>query len=454
MLTTIERINDTVHAVVWGPPLMLLLIGTGLYLSLRLRFFQLTELPLIWRLTVGRLLLRGESRAQADAGALSPFQAVSSAMAGTVGVGNIVGVSTAMYWGGPGALFWMWVIATLGMATKFSEVVLGMQHRRVEAGGAVAGGPMYYIARGVGSPWLAGAYALLTGLAALGSGNMVQAHAVASGLSEMIALPRPLSGAFVVGMVALVILGGVRRIGRTTSYLVPFMAVLYLAGGLVILLRYATALPAALATIVGAAFTPAAPVGAWGGATVMLAMRYGIARGIFSNEAGMGSAAIVHSQAKNTPVRQGLWGTWEVCVDTLIVASVTGLAIMVTGVLGEPDLSPDELAAAAFARGLPGLGRELVFVCLILFAYSTMLTWSFYGEKAWQYLFGAAVVVPYRVVFLAVLYVGAVGALRLVWDISDTLNGMTAVPNLVALLILARLVVDEKESTDSRASQT
>ena len=445
MLSTVEHLNNLVNAVVWGPPLMVLLVGTGVYLSFRLGWIQLTHFLSIWRSTLGRLF---SGRTEAGAGELSAFQAVSSAMAATVGVGNIVGVSTAMYWGGPGALFWMWITAGVGMATKFSEVVLGMKYRQVKAdSGEVVGGPMYYIADGLGRKWLAGAYAFLTGAAALGIGNMVQANTVAASLYETFSLPRPIAGGCVVALVAVVILGGVRRIGRTTSYLVPFMAVLYLAGGMWILLRYAAALPDALATIITSAFTPAAPVGAWGGATVMLALRYGLARGIFSNEAGLGSASIVHAQAKNTPVGQGFWGMWEVCVDTLIVASVTGLVIMVTGVLGQPDTSPGLLAAAAFAQGLPGLGDHLVFICLILFAYSTMLTWSFYGGQAWEYLFGKVAVIPYRVLFLAFLYIGATGGLRLVWDVSDTLNGMMAIPNLIALLVLAKVVEREKQTT-------
>lgn len=443
MLSTIETINKSLNDIVWGPPLMVFLIGTGIYLSIRLGLLQFTMPREIWHATVGRLFL---SRSASNEGELSPFQAVSSAMAATVGVGNIVGVSTAMYWGGPGALFWMWVTAGVGMATKFSEVVLGMKYRRVNSrSGALAGGPMYYIADGLGQKWLAGVYALLTGVAAFGIGNMVQANTVANSLLETIALPRPLAGSAVVILVAAVVLGGVRRIGRTTEYLVPLMAVLYVTAGIFILLRYVSLLPDAFSTIVASAFTPAAPVGAWGGATVMLALRYGIARGIFSNEAGLGSASIIHSQARNTPVRQGFYGIWEVCVDTLIVASVTGLVIMVTGVLGEPDISPGALAVSAFARGIPVFGKELVFVCLVLFAYSTMLTWSFYGEKAWEYLFGKGVIIPYRILFLCFLYLGSVGALKLVWDVSDTLNGMMAVPNLIALLFLARVVVAEKK---------
>lgn len=441
MLATIEELNAAVNSVVWGPFFLVLLLGTGFYLSLRLRFLQFTRLALVWRSTFGHLFT---PRAEVGAGALSAFQAVSSAMAATVGVGNIAGVSTAMVLGGPGALFWMWVTAGVGMATKFSEVVLGMKFRHLNAAdGEVSGGPMYYIAAGLGQKWLAAVYAFLTGVAALGIGNMVQANTVATSIQESTALPPPLSGGLIVFFVALVILGGVRRIGQTAEYLVPIMALVYVAGGVVILVRHLSAVPEAFAAIFAYAFTPAAPVGAWTGATVGAALRYGVARGIFSNEAGLGSASIVHAQAQNTPVGQGLWGIWEVSVDTLVVASVTGLVIMVTGVLGASELPPSALAAAAFARGLPGPGHYLVFLSLVLFAYSTMLTWSFYGEKAWEYLFGRWVVVPYRILFLAFLYVGAVGGLHLVWEVADTLNGLMAVPNLAALLLLAPVVVSE-----------
>ena len=443
LLAVIEEVNTTLNGLVWGPPLMILLIGTGLYLSVRLGFIQFTHAVFMWRTTFGRLFAR---RAAAEEGELSSFQAVSSAMAATVGVGNIAGVSTAIALGGPGALFWMWMTAVVGMTTKFSEVVLGMQYRQTHpTDGQVSGGPMYYIAEGLGQKWLAGVYAFLTGVAALGIGNMVQANTVATSVKESLGVSPTFTGIVVVGCVAVVILGGVQRIGRTAEYLVPTMATLYVLGAGTILLLHASALPGALMTIVTDAVNPAAPVGAWTGATVGAAIRYGVARGIFSNEAGLGSASIVHAQAKNTPVGQGFWGMWEVSVDTLIIASLTGLVILVTGVLGEPDIPASALAAAAFTRGLPMIGGPLVFMCLVLFAYSTTLTWSFYGEKAWAYLFGGWVVLPYRILFLAFLYVGAIGGLQLVWELADTLNGLMAVPNLIALLFLAQLVVKEKE---------
>ncbi len=448
MLTTIDEINSAVNAVVWGPPLMVLLIGTGLYLSVRLSFLQFTHFVYIWRTTFGRFLA---SRTQQQDGELSSFQAVSSAMAATVGVGNIAGVSTALALGGPGALFWMWMTAVVGMATKFSEVVLGLYYRRT-TNGRMAGGPMYYITDGLGQGWLAGVYAFLTGVAALGIGNMVQANTIATSVSQSFAVSPTLTGIVVVVGVAIVILGGVKRIGQTAEYLVPSMALLYLLGGSVILLLHASALPGAVLTIISHAVQPAAPLGAWAGASLGAAIRYGVARGIFSNEAGLGSASIVHAQAKNTPVGQGFWGIWEVSVDTLIVASMTGLVILVTGVLGEPDIPASGLAAAAFARGLPGVGGPLVLACLVLFAYSTMLTWSFYGETAWAYLFGGWVVLPYRLVFLGFLYVGAIGGLQLVWSLADTLNGLMAVPNLIAVLLLAPLVVRETRRALGRNS--
>lgn len=443
LLATLEEVNTTVNALVWGPPLMILLIGTGLYLSVRLGFLQFTHGVFVWRKTFGRLFV---GMVPAEEGELSSFQAVSSAMAATVGVGNIAGVSTAIALGGPGALFWMWMTAVVGMTTKFSEVVLGMQFRQTNStDGQVSGGPMYYIANGLGQKWLAGLYAFLTGVAAFGIGNMVQANTVATSVRESLGVSPTFTGIIVVGCVAVVILGGVKRIGQTAEYLVPAMAILYVFGAVAILLLHVSALPGALMTIVTDAINPAAPVGAWTGATVGAAIRYGVARGIFSNEAGLGSASIVHAQAKNTPVGQGFWGMWEVSVDTLIIASLTGLVILVTGILGEPDIPASALAAAAFTRGLPVIGGPLVLMCLVLFAYSTMLTWSFYGEKAWNYLFGGWVILPYRVLFLAFLYVGAIGGLQFVWNLADTLNGLMAVPNLIGLLFLAQLVVNEKE---------
>ncbi len=434
--------NDFVNGIVWGPPFMLLLAGTGLYLTIRLGFFQFTHLGHAWRRTFGTFFRRD---AEAQEGAITPFQAVASAMAGTIGVGNIAGVATAIALGGPGAIFWMWMVALVGMATKMAEATLGVKFRQVDADGRVSGGVFYYIENGLGArwKWLALLYAFFAGLAAFGIGNMVQSNTVAHALSTGFSIPSWATGIALVVLVGAVTLGGIQRIAHTAEKIVPFMALVYIAGSLGVLALNFTAIPAAFATIFEYAFSPAPAAGGFAGAAVAEAIRYGVARGIFSNEAGLGSASIVHAQARNTPFAQGLWGMWEVFIDTLVVCTMTAMVILVTGVM-TGGRTGAELTSQAFSTGLPGPGGYLVLISIALFAYTTMLTWNFYGEKSWEYLFGRKVVLPYRLVFLAFLYVGAVGGLQLIWSIADTLNGLMAAPNLVALILLAGVLVRQK----------
>lgn len=434
--------NDWLNGIVWGPPFMILLVGTGAYLTLRLGFFQFTHLRFAWRRTFGTLFRR---RKVAEKGAISPFQAVSSAMAATIGVGNIAGVATAIALGGPGAVFWMWVVALVGMATKLAEATLGLKYRQVDADGHVSGGVFYYIEHGLGRrwKWLALVYAVLAGVAAFGIGNMVQANTMAHALETGMGVPDWVTGLVIMFLVGLVTLGGIRRIAVTAERIVPTMALIYIIGAIGILVSFYDRIPDAFAQIFSGAFTPASAVGGFAGATVGSAIRYGIARGIFSNEAGLGSASIVHAQAQNKPFAQGLWGMWEVFVDTLVVCTMTALVILVTGAIGTGQTGA-ELTSTAFANGLPGIGGWIVLVALVLFSYTTMLTWNFYGEKSWEYAFGRRVVLPYRVIFIGFLYLGAVGGLTTVWDISDTLNGLMAAPNLVALVLLAGVLVKEK----------
>lgn len=438
----IAAANDFVNGIVWGPPFMLLLAGTGLYLTVRLGFFQFTHLGHAWRRTFGLLFRRD---AEVEEGAISPFQAVASAMAGTVGVGNIAGVATAIALGGPGAIFWMWMVALVGMATKLAEATLGVKFRQIDADGRVSGGVFYYIEKGLGArwKWLALLYAFLAGLAAFGIGNMVQSNTVAHALSTGFSIPEWMTGIVIVVLVGAVTLGGIQRIATTAEKIVPFMALVYIAGSLAVLALHFTAIPAAFAMIFERAFSPAPAAGGFAGAAVAEAIRYGVARGIFSNEAGLGSASIVHAQARNTPFAQGLWGMWEVFIDTLVVCTMTALVILVTGVMTSGQTGA-ELTSQAFSTGLPGPGGYLVLVAIVLFAYTTMLTWNFYGEKSWEYLFGRKVVLPYRLVFLLFLYVGAVGGLQLIWSVADTLNGLMAAPNLLALILLAGVLVREK----------
>ncbi len=435
--------NDWLNGIVWGPPFMVLLMGTGLYLTIRLGFFQFTKIGLAWRQSFGRFFKRTKEE---EGGAISSFQAVSSAMAATIGVGNIAGVSTAIALGGPGAIFWMWMSALVGMATKFGEASLGVKYREIDADGNVRGGVMYYIEKGLGPgwKWLAVVYALLAGIAALGIGNMVQANTMADSMSAF-GVPTWVTGGIAILLVGAVILGGVKRIGATAEKLVPFMAVIYVIGSLVVIFMNITQVGSAFGQIFYYAFNPAAAAGGFAGSAVAMAVRFGIARGIFSNEAGLGAASIIHAQAKNSPTRQGMWGIWEVFIDTIVVCTMTALVILTTGVIetGETGAS---LASAAFNAGLPGPGGTIVLLGLVLFSYTTMLTWSFYGEKSWEYIFGKKIILPYRILFLGFLMVGAVGGLELIWNIADTLNGLMAAPNLIALLVLAGVLVKEKNA--------
>jgi AGCS family alanine or glycine:cation symporter len=440
----VELVNGWINGVVWGPPLMILLAGTGLYLTIRLGFFQFTHLGLAWRQSFGRLFRR---TAETESGSVTSFQAVASAMAGTIGVGNIAGVSTAIALGGPGAIFWMWMIALVGMATKFAEATLAVKYRDVAADGTISGGVMYYIEKGLGPnyKWLAVIYAFLAGVAALGIGNMVQANTVAQALRTGLDVPESVTGIAVIVLVGLVTMGGIKRIGQIAEKIVPAMVVVYILGSLIILVLFRAEIPAAFGQIFYYAFNPAPAAGGFAGSAVALSIRYGIARGIFSNEAGLGAASIVHAQATNTPIRQGMWGMWEVFIDTIVVATMTGLVILVTGAMTSGSTSAD-LATEAFSIGLPGPGGILVLLGLIFFSYTTMLTWNFYGEKSWEYLFGRRVIVPYRLIFLAFVYIGSVGGLVLIWDIADTLNGLMAIPNLIALIALAGVIAKTKTS--------
>jgi AGCS family alanine or glycine:cation symporter len=374
-------------------------------------------------------------RPSAGEGSVTPFQAVATALASTVGVGNIAGVATAISLGGPGALFWLWVSGLLGMATKFAEIVVALHYRERDAAGTMRGGAMYTLRR-LGLPWLGGIFALLTALAAFGIGNMVQANSVAHSLEATFGFSPPLVGLVLVVLAGAVILGGIRRIAAFAEVLVPFMALLYLGGGLVTLALHAGAIPAALRLVVDGAFSGTAAAGGFAGSTVALALRYGIARGLFSNEAGLGSAPLVHAAATTDhPVRQGMYGIFEVFVDTLLICTTTGLVILVTGTW-ETGETGAALTAKAFESGLPGVwGDILVTSGLVLFAFSTLIGWSYYGETGIVYLFGSRAALPYRLAWLVFIYLGAVGSLHLVWDIADTLNGLMAIPNLVSVLI-------------------
>jgi AGCS family alanine or glycine:cation symporter len=430
MIDLLTQANAWLNGLVWGPPMLVLLVGTGLLLTIVTGAVQFRRLGTALVEVLGKLRRPGTGE-----GSVSPFQAVATALASTVGVGNIAGVATAIAVGGPGALFWLWVSGLLGMATKFCEIVVALHYRERDDSGIMRGGAMYTLRRR-GLPWLGSIFALLTALAAFGIGNMVQANSVAQSLKASFGFAPPLVGFTLVVMAGAVILGGIRRIAAFAEILVPFMSLVYLGGGLVVVLTHASAIPDALRLVFDGAFSGTAAAGGFAGSTVMLALRYGIARGLFSNEAGLGSAPLVHATANTDhPVRQGMYGIFEVFVDTLLICTTTGMVIMVTGAW-ETGETGAALSGKAFELGLPGTwGHLIVTTGLVLFAFSTIIGWSYYGETGIVYLLGSRAAVPYRLAWLVFIYLGAVGSLHVVWNIADTLNGLMAIPNLISVLI-------------------
>lgn len=430
------EIHSAINAFVWGVPLIIALMGTGLFLTFWTGAIQFRRFAFAFREVLGKLLSKGEGL-----GTVTPFQAVATALASTVGVGNIAGVATAIHLGGPGALFWLLVSGLFGMCTKFCEIAVALHYRERDEDGTMRGGAMYVLKNGLGLPWLGAIFALLTSLAAFGIGNMVQANSVADAMSTSFGLGAWITGVILMSLVALVVLGGIRRIVEVTQFLVPFMCVAYIVGALVIILRNAAEVPHAVALVFEGAFSGSAAAGGFAGATVAQALRFGIARGLFTNEAGLGSAPIVHAAAvTDHPVRQALYGIFEVFVDTFVVCVMTGLVILTTGAW-EEGLTGAALSARGFEIGLPGAwGHGIVTVGVLLFAFSTLIGWSFYGETSAVYLFGRKAVLPYRLLWVGVIWLGATGSLQLIWQVSDTLNGLMAVPNLVAILGSAALI--------------
>lgn len=434
----IMKINGFINGIVWGPPMLLLIVGTGIYLTVRTNYFSIVKLGYVLKNTLMKMFSKDDK----GSGEVSAFQAVSTALAATVGTGNIAGVATAIALGGPGAIFWMWFAAIVGMTTKFAEVVLAVHYRETTPDGRVVGGPMYYITNGLKQPWLAKIFAFFGALAAFGIGNMVQSNSIAEALNVTFGLPKLGVGIFCAVFAAIVVVGGIKRIGKVTEIFVPFMAAFYILGGLAIIIVNASHIPAAFVLIFKSAFTGQAATGGFVGSTIMLAMRYGVARGVFTNEAGLGSAPIAHAAATTDhPVRQGLWGVFEVWIDTLVIASITALSIIVTGVW-ETGASGASLTTAAFNSVLPVYGGWIVAIGLLLFAFSTILGWEYYGERCAEYLFGPKVNMIYRVLWIPFIVIGSVGGLNLLWDLADTLNGLMAIPNLIALVFLSPKVFE------------
>ena len=446
-----ESFNDflvAVSGVVWGPFVLIpLLLGTGLFLTVRLRVLQMRKLGPALKLGLVR---RHDDGAEGD---ISQYQALTTALAATVGVGNIVGVATAIAAGGPGALFWMWITALVGMASKYSEAFLGVRFRVTDARGEQSGGPQYYLHRGfkevfgekVGKVgWvLSIVFAVFAVLASFGIGNMTQGNAVATQLENSFAIPPVATGVIMFVLTGAVLLGGIKAIGKVTAGFVPLMIVLYILGGLVVLVVNAEQIPAAFAAVFSQAFTGTSAVGGFAGAAVMYAIQMGVARGIFSNESGMGSAAIAAAAAKTShPTRQGLVSMTQTFIDTIIVVTFTGLVIVTSGVWEQGREAAGTMTAEAFAEAMP-YGDKLVAVSIAFFAFSTILGWSYYGERCAERLVGRIGVMPYRMIFTCVVFVGAVTELEVVWNFADVMNGLMALPNLIGLLVLSGLIVRE-----------
>ena len=432
-MAAIERLLSTISDWVWGPPLLALLFGTHIFLTLRLRVIQL-YLPRAIRLSF--------ERKREGPGDISHFGALMTALAATIGTGNIVGVATAVTAGGPGAVLWMWLTGVFGIATKYGEALLSVRYRVTTARGEMAGGPMYVLERGLGARWLGLVFAALTAVAAFGIGCMVQANSIAEMLKETTGISPVWTGLLLGGVTAVVILGGVQSISRVCEWLVPFMAVFYILGCLALLVHHAAQIPETIRLILTSAFTGQAAVGGFLGAGMREAMRYGIARGLFSNESGLGSAPIVAAAAQTTsPVRQALVSSTGTFWDTVVVCAMTGLVVVNSGAWQQGQ-GGAALTHAAFAD-LGVVGPLILAGGLLTFVFSTILGWSYYGEKAAEYLFGPRAIRPYRLLWVAAVMLGSVVTLKAVWAFADVANGLMAVPNLIALLALNGVIVEE-----------
>ena len=424
-------------AFVWGPPLLILLVGTGIYLTIRLGLLQLARLPKAFQLIFTKDKGHGD---------VSSFAALCTALAATVGTGNIIGVATAIKVGGPGALFWMWMAAFFGMATKYAEGLLAIKYRSKDANGAVAGGPMHYILLGMGEKWrpLAIFFALAGVLVALlGIGTFTQVNSITESIQNTAQIDPAITALVLSVFVAIAVFGGLKSISKVSTAVVPFMAIVYILGTLTVILFNIEKIPATLALIFTSAFSPAAAVGGFAGASIRMAIQNGVARGVFSNESGLGSAPIAAAAAKtNEPVEQGLISMTGTFIDTLIICTLTGLTILVTGVWSG-DLNGVALTQSAFSTIFSNFGPALLTIFLVLFAFTTILGWNYYGERCFEFLFGVRFIWLYRVVFVLMVLLGGFIELDMVWIIADIVNALMALPNLIALLVLSPVVITE-----------
>lgn len=444
-LNKIEQILSGVSSFVWGPPLLILLVGTGIYFTFKLKLLQIFKLPL----AIKYLFVRDDEENDENAhGDVSSFAALCTALSATIGTGNIVGVATAVASGGPGALLWMWIAAFFGMATKYAEGVLAIKYREVDENGQMSGGPMYYIEKGTGNKLLAKIFAVFgIGVALLGIGTFGQVKSISDAVAITFNIPLWVTGIIITILVAAVTLGGIKRISKVAEKVVPTMAILYILGSLLLLVLNFKAIPSAIALIFESAFNPKAALGGALGITVLIAMKSGIGRGVFSNEAGLGSAPIAAAAAKTkSPTKQGLISMTGTFIDTIIICTMTGLAIVITGSF-ESGLDGAAMTTLAFEKGLPiaVVGKYIVNIGLIFFAFTTIIGWNYYGERCVEYLAGVKGILPYKIIFILFVAVGPFLPLGLIFIIADIVNGLMALPNLVGLISLRKEVVEETE---------
>ena len=429
-----EQAVLTIYEIVWGPILLALLLGTGVFLTLGLKGMTIRKIPYAFR-----QLLKG--RKGSGEGEVTPFNALMTSLSSTVGTGNIAGVATAISLGGPGALFWMWLTALVGMATKYAEAVLAVNYRETDVQGKKVGGPMYYIKNGLGNNWkfLGILFAIFGSLAGFGLANTVQSHEVSKVLAQNYSIPTHYSGIVMAVLVGMVLLGGIKRIGAVAGKLVPFMTIVYVISTAWILASHYEAIPGAIALIMDSAFNGMAATGGFAGAAMIAGLRAGVARGIFSNESGLGSAPIAHAAAEtNSPVRQGTIAMLGTFIDTIIICTMTGLVLVASGAWNG-DLVGANMTRSVFTSSLP-FGDTIFTLSLVLFAFTTMLGWSYYGERCAEFLFGPKVITPYRVLWVVGIYIGTQMEGGIVWKLADILNGMMAFPNLIAVLFLSPVV--------------
>lgn len=458
LVDPITKVNGAVNNFVWGIPMLVLLVGTGILMTVLTKFFQLSHIGHWWKNTIGGIFSDRHitKHTEKDDKAISQFQSLCTALAATIGTGNIVGVASALIAGGPGAIFWMWIVAFFGMMTNYSENVLGIYYRRKNSEGEWCGGAMYYLKDGLGSykgckqigAVLAVLFSGFCLLASFGIGNMSQVNSIAANMEAAFSIPTFVTGIALVILAALVIVGGLKRIASVTEKLVPFMAILYIVGALVIFFANISQVGAVFSAIFKGAFGLKAVGGGIVGSGVKMALTWGMKRGVFSNEAGLGSSVMVHSNSNvKEPVRQGMWGIFEVFADTIVVCTLTAFAVLSSGlvdletgaVLSES--SGSALVGEAFATIFGSLGPMFIALAILLFAFSTVLGWSHYGSKAWEYLFGTKSTIAYKIVFVVIIFIGATMNLSLAWDLSDTFNGLMAMPNLIGVLCLSPLVM-------------